>query len=268
MSIVDAIVIAVIQGLTEFLPVSSSGHLVLTQYLLGLNEPHIMVFDVMVHFGTLLSLVIVMRKDIIGIADSFFHVIKSGKVKETDKKEYFKLGVAVIIGSIPAGAAGLVFHDRVVEIFTDPKFAAMNIVITGLILFLTQLAKPIEGKKVGIITSMLIGLAQVAAIMPGISRSGITISSALFLNISPIQAARFSFLLSIPVIFGASLLETYNLIAYGITIGYLEIIIGIIVSAASGYCGIKLLMRVLEKGKFSWFSLYCLVIGIIGIFII
>ena len=268
MSIVDAIVIAVIQGITEFLPVSSSGHLVLTQHLLGLNQPNIMVFDVLVHFGTLLSLIIVLRKDIIAIMDSFFHALKSRKIKGTDKAEYFHLGIAVIVGSIPAGVAGLIFHDRVVEIFTDPKFAAMNIVITGLILFLTRLAKQAEGKKVGIIHSVFIGLAQVAAIMPGISRSGITISSALFLKVSPIQAARFSFLLSIPVILGASLLETYNLIAYGISMGYIEIIIGVFVSAIAGYCGIKLLMRVLEKGKFSWFSLYCLVVGIIGIFII
>jgi undecaprenyl-diphosphatase len=140
-------------------------------------------------------------------------------------------------------------------------------VITGLILFLTRLAKPLKGKKVGILSSIIIGLAQMVAILPGISRSGSTMSAALFLKISPVQAARFSFLLSIPVIAGATLLATCKLIADGTTIGYLQIVIGIAISAIAGYVAIKLLLRIMEKGKFSWFSLYCLVIGIFGIFI-
>jgi len=269
LSVLDAVLLAVLQGLTEFLPVSSSGHLVLAQQLLNLHNPQIVSFDVYVHFGTLISVVVFFWNDIIEILRSFFKALKTFKAKEEYKKtEYFHLGIAIIVGSIPAGVIGLAFHRQIEEIFTDPKFVAMNIVITGLILFLTRLAKPVKGKKVGILSSIIIGIAQMVAILPGISRSGSTMSAALFLKISPVQAARFSFLLSIPVIAGATLLKTYELIANGTTIGYLQIIIGIAVSAIAGYIAIKLLLHIMEKGKFSWFSLYCLVIGIFGIFII
>lgn len=267
MSVLDAVLLAILQGLTEFLPVSSSGHLVLAQQLLNLHNPQIVSFDVFVHFGTLISVVIVFWKDIIEILRSFFKALKTYRAKEEHKKtEYFHLGIAIVIGSIPAEVIGLAFHRQIEEIFTDPKFVAMNIVITGLILFLTRLAKPVKGKKVGIPSSIIIGLAQMVAILPGISRSGLTMSAALFLKISPVQAARFSFLLSIPVIAGATLLATYKLIADGTTIGYLQIVVGIALSAIAGYVAIKLLLRIMEKGKFSWFSLYCLVIGIFGIF--
>ncbi len=173
-----------------------------------------------------------------------------------------------VVGSIPAGLAGLVFRHQVEEIFTDTKFVAMNIVITGLVLFLTRIVKHGKKKQVTIFTSLIIGLAQMAAILPGISRSGLTMSTALFMKVSPVQAARFSFLLSIPVILGATLLESYRLINFGTTIGFMQISIGIIISAIAGYAAIKLLLRVMEKGRFSWFSLYCLVAGIIGIFLL
>jgi undecaprenyl-diphosphatase len=269
LSILDAIILAVIQGMTEFLPVSSSGHLVLAQQLLNLNGPQIVLFDVFVHFGTVISLVVIFRKDIVEILRSFLKAIMTFQSKEEhEKTEYFQLGIAIIVASIPAGLAGLIFNRQVEEIFTDPKFVAMNIVITGLVLFLTRIAKPIEGKKVSIPASFFIGLAQMAAILPGISRSGLTMSAALFMKVSPVQAARFSFLLSIPVILGATLLEAYKFIVLGTTIGIVPIIIGIIVSAVAGYAAIEMLLRIMEKGKFSWFSLYCLAAGIIGIFLI
>lgn len=268
MTVYDAVLLAVLQGLTEFLPVSSTGHLVLAQQLLNLHNPQIVSFDIFVHCGTLISVAIYFWKDIIEILRSFTKALKTYKEKEEHKKtEYFYLGIAIIIGSIPAGVIGLIFYRQIEEIFTDPKFVAMNIVITGLILFLTRLVKPTRGKKVGILSSIIIGLAQMIAILPGISRSGLTMSAALFMKISPVQAARFSFLLSIPVIAGAVLLETYKLVAYGTTIGFLQIIVGIGVSAIAGYVAIKLLLHIMEKGKFSWFSLYCLVIGIFGIFV-
>jgi undecaprenyl-diphosphatase len=269
LSIIDVIILAVVQGMTEFLPVSSSGHLVLVQQLLNLNDPQIVLFDVFVHFGTLISVMIIFRKDIVEILRSFLQAIKKALSKEEHKKtEYFQLGLAILVGSIPAGLVGFVFHRQVEEIFTDPKFAAMNIVITGLVLFLTRIAKPIEGKKVSIFASIFIGLAQMTAILPGISRSGLTMSAALFMKVSPMQAARFSFLLSIPVIIGATLLEAYKLIAFGTTIGFIQITIGIVMSATAGYVAIKMLLRIMEKGKFSWFSLYCLVVGVIGIFLL
>jgi undecaprenyl-diphosphatase len=265
-SVFDAMILAVIQGFAEFLPISSSGHLVFAQELLNIHNPEIVSFDVFIHFGTLISVVIFFFKDIIEILRSFFKACITFHIKEEYvRTEYFRLGIAIVLGSIPAGVIGFLFHRQIEEIFIDPKFAAMNIVITGLILFLTRLAKPTEGKKVSIFSSIIIGLGQAIAILPGISRSGLTMSIALFLKISPVQAARFSFLLSIPVIIGAAMFEAAKMIEHGTTIGSLPIVVGIVLSALTGYVAIKLLLHIMEKGKFSLFSLYCLGIGILGI---
>jgi undecaprenyl-diphosphatase len=267
--IIDAVLLAILQGFTEFLPVSSSGHLVLAQQLFNINDPQMLTFDVFVHFGTLISVCIVFWRDIIEMARSLIKALMSFKLREEyNKREHFRLSVSIIIGSIPAGVIGLLFRDQIGEAFTDPKLVAMNLVITGLILFLTRLTRPMEGKKIGIVSSIIIGIAQAIAILPGISRSGSTMSTALYLKYSPVQAARFSFLLSAPVIAGAALLETNTIFKEGTDIGILPIFIGTVVAAIAGYIAIKILLRVMEKGKFSWFSFYCLAIGILGIIFI
>jgi undecaprenyl-diphosphatase len=268
-SIFDAILLAVLQGLTEFLPVSSSGHLVLAQHLLNLHDSQIVAFDIFVHFGTLISIVLVFKKDIVEMLRSILHAGTTLQLKNAyETKEYFRLTIAILVGSMPAGIIGLLFHRQIQETFTDPKFAAMNIIITGLILFLTRLAKPKKGKRVGFLSSFIIGIAQAIAILPGISRSGSTMSTALYLKITPVQAARFSFLLSVPVIAGATLLECYQLAQQGTTLGFLPILVGMVISASTGYVAIKFMLKIMEKGKFSLFSYYCLAIGIVGIFFI
>ncbi|MEK6755144.1 MAG: undecaprenyl-diphosphate phosphatase, partial [Bacteroidota bacterium] len=140
-----------------------------------------------------------------------------------------------------------------------------NLVITGLILFLTRLPRPTEGKKVGIVSGFVVGIAQAVAILPGISRSGLTMSTALYLKLSPLLAARFSFLLSIPVIAGAALLETKNVFRHGMETGFAPLALGIVSAAITGYIAIKILLSVMERGKFSWFAFYCLAIGVAGI---
>jgi undecaprenyl-diphosphatase len=269
LSIIDAVLLAILQGFTEFLPVSSSGHLVLMQELLNLHDPQMIIFDVFVHFGTLISVVFVFWKDLLEILQSFVKAFTAVRLKkEYEKTEYFQLGIAIIIGSIPAGIIGLLYRHQIEAAFTDPKLVAMNLVITGLILFLTRLSKPIQGKKVGLAAAFIIGIAQAVAILPGISRSGSTMSTALYLKISPMLAARFSFLLSVPVIAGAALLEGYKLFKYGGTLGTLPFVVGTAVSAIAGYFAIKVLLKIMEKGKFSWFAFYCLTIGILGILFI
>ncbi len=265
----DAILLAILQGFTEFLPVSSSGHLVLAQELLNLHDQQVIIFDVFVHLGTLISAMFVFRKDILEMLRSFVKAFSTMKLKEEYKKtESFRLGIAIIVGSIPAGIIGLLYRHQIEAKFTDSKLVAMNIVITGLFLFLTRLSKPIEGKKIKARSALIIGIAQAVSILPGISRSGSTMSAALYLKTSPVQAARFSFLLSIPVIGGMLLLELYRLLMQGGAIDASPMLIGIAVSAIAGYFAIKLLLKIMEKGKISWFSFYCLVIGIIGIFFI
>jgi undecaprenyl-diphosphatase len=269
LSVLSAILLAILQGFTEFLPVSSSGHLVLAQELLNMHNSEMIVFDVFVHFGTLISVVFVFWKDILEMLQSFIKACTTMKLKEEyGKSEYFRLSVAIIVGSIPAGIIGLLYRHQIEAAFTDPKLVAMNLVITGLILFLTRLSKPVEGKKVGLVSSFIIGLAQAVAILPGISRSGSTMSTAIYLKISPVRAARFSFLLSVPVIAGASLLEGFKLFTHGNTLGTVPLLVGILVSAIAGYFAIKVLLKIMEKGKFSWFSFYCLTIGILGILFI
>ena len=269
LSVIQAVLLAILQGFTEFLPVSSSGHLVLAEKLLNLNDPQMIVFDVFVHFGTLISVVFIFWKDIIEMLKSFIKAFATMKFKEEyEKTEYFRLGLAIIIGSIPAGTIGLLYRHQIEAFFTDPKLVAMNLVITGLILFLTRLAKPMKGKKVGLVSAFIIGVAQAVAILPGISRSGSTMSTAIYLKTSPVQAARFSFLLSVPVIAGATLLEGRKLFNDGNTLGIMPLLVGIAVSAVAGYFAIKVLLKIMEKGRFSWFSFYCLTIGILGILFI
>jgi undecaprenyl-diphosphatase len=185
--------------------------------------------------------------------------------EEYKKSDSFRVGVSIIVGSIPAAIIGLAYHKQVEDAFTDPKLVAMNLVITGLILFLTRLAKPKEGKRIGAVSAFFIGIAQAVAILPGISRSGLTMSAAIFLRHSPVQAARFSFLLSLPVIFGAFLLEVKEIVKYGSTVGTVPFIIGTATAAVTGYAAMKVLLRIMERGKFSWFSVYCLAVGILGI---
>ncbi len=266
MSILDALILGLVQGLTEFLPVSSSGHLVLGQYLLNLQDTGMLSFDVYVHFGTLISVCIIFRKDIVEIVLAMWKALHTGTLRSAyETNEYFRLGLAIIVGSIPAAIIGLMYHDQIEEAFRDPKLVAVNLVITGLILFLTRSTKALEGKRLGLLSGFIIGIAQSVAILPGISRSGSTISAALFLRLSPGTAARFSFLLSIPVIAGAALLEMRSVIRQGLESGFGPFVVGMIAAAVAGYFSIKILLRLIERGKFSWFAFYCLALGITGI---
>lgn len=267
MTILQAIILGIVQGLTEFLPVSSSGHLVLVEHLLRVPHSDDITFEVFVHFGTLLSVVVVLWNEVVQIMRSFLGAFRGMHfVSKYRENEYFRLAVFIIVGSVPAAIIGISFEDEVSAAFTDPKLVAVMLVLTGLILFLTRLTPPSSGKRIGIISALVIGLAQAVAIIPGISRSGSTISTGMYLRISPLQAARFSFLLSVPVIAGATLLKTKEIIEHGFSLEYiLPILVGTVVSFGSGYLAIKFLFRIVEKGRFSVFAFYCLFVGTIGI---
>lgn len=271
MSILQAIILGIVQGLTEFLPVSSSGHLVLVEHLLGVPVTEDITFEVFVHFGTLMSVVAVLGKDIVEIIKSFLGAVKEIKLtkKYYEESEYFRLGIYILIASVPAAIVGLNYEKDIASAFTDPKLVAVMLVFTGLILYLTGLMRPSDPRKIRAGSAFLIGLAQALAIIPGISRSGSTISTAMYLRISPVQAARFSFLLSVPVITGATLLKTGELLMAGFSFWYLApILVGTLVAFLSGYFAIKFLLQIIEKGKFSFFSYYCLIVGTLGIIFI
>lgn len=268
MSMLDAIILGAVQGLTEFLPVSSSGHLVLAEHLLGVPISDDITFEVFVHFGTLLSVLAALWPEVKEIVRAL-----AGGLMNLEQvpalyreNEYFRIAPLIIIASVPAAIVGLKFEDQISGAFTDPKLVAVMLVLTGLILFLTQLVKAGGKKRVGVFSGLIIGIAQAFAIVPGISRSGSTISTALFLGVAPMKAARFSFLLSVPVIAGATLLKTIDLVQEGVSMtGMGPILAGTVVAFGSGYFAIRFLLTIIEKGRFSVFSFYCLTVGTLGI---
>jgi undecaprenyl-diphosphatase len=268
MTIIDAMILGLLQGLTEFLPVSSSGHLVLAQELLGISHRGDISFEVFVHFGTLLSVVGALRKDVIGILSSVSKAVRQpqriGILYSTD--EFFRLVVFILVGSVPAAVVGLSFKHDVELLFDDPKLVSVMLMVTGFVLYLTRFANPRDNKRVGLGSSIIIGCTQAFAIIPGISRSGSTISGGLFSGVSREQSAKFSFLLAVPAIFGAAILEVQELFlgpANGDKV--LMLMLGTIVAAVSGYFAILLLLNLLRKRRFSWFAYYCFLAGILGV---
>ncbi len=260
MNIFDAIILGLVQGLTEFLPISSSGHLVICQFLLGIKEPDIGM-AVWLHFGTLLAVIAFYRSRIIEIIKS---VMGSPAQPESDRK----MVMALIIGTIPAAVIGLLFESNISEMFGSPRFASMMLLVTGLILLSTKWMSN-RGVKVSIKRGGIIGLAQAFAILPGISRSGSTIGCAMLMGIEPAKAAEFSFLLSIPVIGGAFLIDLVRsfekLLYSGDIVIYL---VGLTVSGAVGYVSIHYLLKIIRRGRLFFFGFYCLVVGTVSLIFI
>ena len=193
MTILEAVILGIIQGLTEFLPISSSGHLVLGQELLGISIPGNS-FEVVVHLGTLCSVLIVFWPDI-------WELITS--IRSTTSQKYI---LGIVIATIPAVLIGLLFKDIISEAFDNIRVVSITLLITGLILFTTKYIN-IKDINISLGRGLLIGIAQAAAIIPGISRSGVTISAGMHLGVSPDKAAKFSFLLAIPAIAGAGIIN-------------------------------------------------------------
>ena len=271
MSILQAVLLGLIQGLTEFLPVSSSGHLVLAETIFNVGHSGSIAFEVFVHFGTFLSLLTFFRDEVYRMLVSIFAAVRRPRsIPQLFREdEYFHLVVLIVLGSIPAGIVGLAFERQVSAMFADPKLVAVMLLITGFILMWTRKAKPQAGRDVNVGSSLLIGVAQAAAIVPGISRAGSTISTGLFLGVSREHSARFSFLLALPVILCATALKVGEMIVHPPPSGVILIYaVGMFSAYISGIIAIKVLLEVLKKDKFSWFAYYCYLIGILGIFFI
>ena len=247
MTIVEAITLGIIQGLTEFLPISSSGHLVLSQVILGIQIPG-NDFEVLLHIGTLCSILVVFNNDIKNILFTL------------SSKETQKLILMIFFGTIPAVIIGLGFKDVIERLFDDIIVVGFALVFTGITLIGSFYSKS-GNKKNTIIKAFLIGVAQAIAIIPGISRSGITISFALLLGLDTRQAAKFSFLLAIPVISGAGILMATDL-RDGFSIDIYAAASGLITSFLVGMVALKWLLSWLEGGKFHYFGIYCFLIGI------
>lgn len=260
MSPTDAVILGLVQGLTEFLPVSSSGHLVIVERVLGLQSADLS-FPVAVHIGTLVAVLIYFRHRIAAIVTACTSSLSYGHSRETSgssPKDDRLMVLFVLIGSIPAGVIGVLFKDQIEMAFAAPFAAALCLMVTGLWLLATGPIRP-GTRPVGWWRAWWIGVAQAIAIIPGISRSGSTIATGMMLGVEPSQAAEFSFLLSIPAVFGATLLSIPDALRAG-RFGPAHII-GLVVAALTGYLALRLVFATIRHGRFAWFGVYCLFAG-------
>ena len=248
MTFIEAIILGIIQGFTEFLPISSSGHLVLGQAILGIDQPG-NEFEILVHLGTLTSIILV-----------FYHDIKNLLFSILQKRAQ-KFILFILLGTVPAIFVGLGMEVFIKDLFENVKAVGLALVFTGVILFGSSFAKR-TNKDHSYYTALVIGFAQAVAIIPGISRSGMTISTALFLGLSSKEAARFSFLLAIPAITGAGLLTAFDLDgAFPLSVPVS--LAAFFSSSIMGILSLKWLLGWLEEGKFHYFGIYCLVVGLL-----
>jgi len=264
-------ILGLVQGLTEFLPVSSSGHLVLMQHAFGMTAPELLL-DICLHVGTLAAVCAVFYKEILHLATVLFglsgRIRKAGGIRALfDKHRDFRMLVLIGFGSLPTAALGLIFRTHSDALFGTTRVAGIMLLVTGVLLFLTRRrsgpGRPIEA--MGIRDALLIGLAQGMAVLPGLSRSGATISAALFLGIKRETAGPFSFLLSLPAILGALLLEMRSALTPS-PVSVKMLLAGAATAAVVGFFSLKLLLRFVNQGRLSMFAPYCWVLGIAALF--
>jgi undecaprenyl-diphosphatase len=266
--IIQAIVLGTVQGLTEFVPVSSSGHLVIVPWLLGW-ESQSLLFDTVLHWGTLLSIIAVFWRDLWAI----FVATLTSLVRRSLDDPNARLGWFIVVGSIPAAVTGLLFKDFFEALFSSPLAVGFFMLFTAAILTGSeQLAK--RGRARDDLTTMrwgqavLTGLAQAVALAPGISRSGSTMATGLATGLRREEAARFSFLLGSPVFFGAALLQlldTLEVAPGDVTAQLPALFVGAVVSAIVGYLAIRGLLAYLRRRSLYVFAIYCVVVGILVI---
>ncbi|KAA3610627.1 MAG: undecaprenyl-diphosphate phosphatase [Calditrichaeota bacterium] len=268
MSILQAIILGLVQGLTEFLPVSSSGHLTLGKAVLGVSQEGIL-FEVVVHLGTFFAVISAFRQDVLWLFKGLLGLMPNKKrVTDPSQEAALRYIAFIIWATIPAVLIGLFFKDWVEDAFTDPLLAAYLLIVTGFILLLSRLGLRSSGEMT-FKRSLIMGISQAFAILPGISRSGTTISMGMLAGVNREEAARFSFLMALPAIGGAFVLQLKDLADSPMDSSLVgPLVAGFVVSYISGLFAIKVLMSIVKKGRFDYFAWYCFAIGIIGIYFI
>ncbi len=258
MSILEAIILGIIQGLTEFLPVSSSGHLELGKAILGDNSlpEESLLFTVVLHFATALSTVVVFRKEIGEILKGLF---------QFQWNEEAQFSVKIILSMMPAAVIGVLFNDQIEALFSKQiLLVGAMLVITGLLLFLADKAKNTD-KNVTFTNAFIIGIAQAIAILPGISRSGATISTSVLLGIDREKAARFSFLMVVPLIFGKMAKDLLDGGISSSTIDIMPMALGAIAAFVAGLFACNWMIALVKKSQLKYFSYYCFAAGIAAV---
>lgn len=263
LTVLKAVVLGMVQGLTEFLPVSSSGHLVIGSQLLGFHEPGI-VFEVFLHCGTLFAVILVFRNELQQMVRALF---AAPAVRRADPElaRFFRWNINIVVATLPAVAVGLFLKDSIDLLFDSVLIAYAMLAVSGVLMLLTPLLRD-RGAEVTWPRALVIGAAQAMAIMPGLSRSGSTIFAGMLLGINRETAARFSFIMSIPAILGAVVLEVGDLCAAPLPAGeFIAIAAGTAASLVTGYGAIVLLLSIARRGKLYWFGYYCLVVSGLGL---
>jgi undecaprenyl-diphosphatase len=254
MEIINAIILGIIQGLTEFLPVSSSGHLEIAKAILGENKvgEESLLMTVVLHFATALSTIIIFRKDILEILNGLL------QFKNNDS---FWFSLKIVLSMIPAALVGVFFNDEIEALFGGAlTLVGSMLLVTGLLLFLADKAKA-SAKKVGVKHAILIGISQAIAILPGISRSGATISTAVLLGIDKEKAARFSFLMVVPLIFGKMAKDILSGDIQYETTTFIPLLVGFIFAFLTGMFACKWMIKLVKSSQLKYFAYYCFAIG-------
>ena len=260
MSEIEALVLGLIQGLTEYLPVSSSGHLTIGAALFGINGEDNLTFTVAVHVATVLSTLVILWKEIAWIFKGLF----AGKMN--DETRYV---VNILVSMIPVGIVGVFFKDKVEEVFGSGLFiVGCMLLLTATLLAFSYYAKPRQKEKISVKDAFIIGLAQAAAVMPGLSRSGSTIATGLLLGNKKERLAQFSFLMVIPPILGEALLDVVKAMKGGAEaavgdISLSALAVGFLAAFVSGCIACKWMINIVKRGKLIYFAIYCAIVGAI-----
>ena len=256
----QALILGIIQGLTEYLPVSSSGHLEIGNAILGVELEENLTFDVMLHVATVLSTLVVLWSEIDWITRGLF------KFQMNAETKYF---LNIVVSMIPVGIVGVLFKDQIEELFTgNLLLVGCCLMVTATLLTFTYFAKPRQKENISWLDALIIGIAQAIAVLPGVSRSGSTIATGLLLGNKKEKLAQFSFLMVIPPILGQALLSSLKFIkgeeAFG-GVGILPMAVGFIAAFLSGCLACKWMINIVKKGKLVYFGIYCAIVGAIAI---
>ncbi len=270
MTILQAIILGIVQGLTEFLPVSSSGHLVLVPAVLGWEIPtdQAFVFDVLVQVGTLVAVFAYFWNDLVEVAKAMVQGFASRKPFES---ETALLGWWIVLATIPAGAIGVLVKEQVEAAFASSKATAIFLLVTAALLLLAERLGGGENRpeKMGWLDAVVIGLFQVLAIFPGVSRSGSTITGGMLRGLSRSESARFSFLMAVPIMLAAGLLSILDLFEVQNLAGFLApLALGFVSSAITGYLAIRWLVSYLKKRPLYGFAIYVAVVSVLALFLL
>jgi undecaprenyl-diphosphatase len=268
MNILQALWLGVLQGVTEFLPISSSGHLVLGKAILGVHTEGV-AYEVFVHFGTFLAILTVFWRDVWHIVKAVGHAVRRPSPANWSLRyredPFSRVAILICLGTIPVVVVGVLFEHEIEAAFSNPLVVSIALLVTGSFLLGTRWVKP-QDTRFGVVRAFVIGFAQAFAILPGISRSGSTIAAGMYAGVERSEAARFSFLLVLPAILGATVLEGAELLHTGIPSQQaMTLFIGTIAAYISGAISLKWLLGVIRRGRLDRFAYYCYALGIVGI---